>query len=240
MKTRRSILLALALTIGLRSLSLANGSNLNGLGTRAVSMGGAFVGAGRRLQRHLLEPGGPGRISRPGSCGFYGVDIIPSASYLMQVPDLDRPRDPGRCRVAEQALSVRTGRLLPADQRPDRRRRHRHLHPFRPRQPLGTGTISSTSRTIKWGWRPLTARLPWESKIGQVIRSRRRVSYKINDHVLHWRRPQRGLRHVLLEEVGRHRSPAAPVHHRPRPVRAKQQGWGFGATFGALFKPNTC
>ena len=43
-KTRNMFAFALLALLGLSPLALANGLNLNSLGSRALSMGGAFVG----------------------------------------------------------------------------------------------------------------------------------------------------------------------------------------------------
>ena len=85
MKKRRMLFFALLSLVGLGSLGLANGLNLNSLGTRALSMGGAFVGLADDFSAIFWNPAGMSQFNKR-YLGFYGTDIIPSGSYLLQIP----------------------------------------------------------------------------------------------------------------------------------------------------------
>jgi long-chain fatty acid transport protein len=60
--------------------AFGNGLNLNGLGTRAVTMGGAFVGLADDFSALYWNPAGLGFFEKP-TLGFNLFDVIPSASY---------------------------------------------------------------------------------------------------------------------------------------------------------------
>ena len=82
MKTRKSILLVVLLAAMLSSRSFANGLNLNGMGSRAVAMGGAFVALADDFSAAFWNPAGLSNF-KTRVLGFYGVDLIPSQTYVM-------------------------------------------------------------------------------------------------------------------------------------------------------------
>jgi len=63
---------------------LANGLNLNSLGTKAMTMGGAFVGLADDFSAIFWNPAGIAQFEQK-YFGFYGVDIIPSGTYKFSV-----------------------------------------------------------------------------------------------------------------------------------------------------------
>lgn len=76
-----AILFCLAI---LDSFVIANGLNLNSLGTRAMTMGGAFVGLADDFSAIYWNPAGIAQFKQ--KCfGFYGVDIIPSGTYKFSI-----------------------------------------------------------------------------------------------------------------------------------------------------------
>ncbi|MEE9389910.1 MAG: outer membrane protein transport protein, partial [Candidatus Aminicenantaceae bacterium] len=62
------------------SMALANGLNLNSLGSRALAMGGAFVGLADDFSAIYWNPAGIIQFKRK-YFGFYATDIIPSGTY---------------------------------------------------------------------------------------------------------------------------------------------------------------
>jgi len=63
--------------------AMANGLNLNSLGSKALSMGGAFVGLADDFSTIYWNPAGIARF-KTKSLGFYGTDIIPSGKYSFE------------------------------------------------------------------------------------------------------------------------------------------------------------
>ncbi len=74
-----------AALFALAPASFGNGLNLNSLGTRALSMGGAFVGLADDFTSVFWNPAGLTRI-RTAVFGVSGSDIIPSGTYTLTVP----------------------------------------------------------------------------------------------------------------------------------------------------------
>ena len=64
----------------LSSLAAANGLNLNSIGSRALSMGGAFVGLADDFSAAYWNPAGMAQFSKK-TFGFYASDVIPSMTY---------------------------------------------------------------------------------------------------------------------------------------------------------------
>jgi long-chain fatty acid transport protein len=236
MKTRKSIFLALLVTAGLSSLSFANGLNLNGLGSRAVAMGGAFVALADDFSAVFWNPAGLTNF-KTRTLGFYGVDLIPSASYLMQVP-------------------VQNGLLTLVDAKT--KTKHylgglgAYYQPINDQLVVGIGISTPSGLGATWdgnefiGLQDYELGLPagqhssvyqWESRIGKISISPA-AGYTINDMV--------SVGAALNIDYGMFslKRWAGAV-----PVAANQQldlgqyddsshGWGIGATFGVLVKAN--
>jgi long-chain fatty acid transport protein len=81
--SKRNSILALAALLVLPSLALANGLNLNGLGTRAQGMGGAFVGIADDFSAVFWNPAGAAGF-RKEMFGFYATDLMPRATYRLE------------------------------------------------------------------------------------------------------------------------------------------------------------
>ncbi len=62
-----------------------NGLNLNGLGTRAVTMGGAFIGLADDFSLAYWNPAGAAYFNRP-LLGSYITDLVPMNYYSLNIP----------------------------------------------------------------------------------------------------------------------------------------------------------
>lgn len=82
MKKGRLFLCIVTCSVLLSSLAFANGLNLNSLGTKALTMGGAFVGLADDFSTIYWNPAGIAQFNKQ-YFGFYGTDIIPSTKYKM-------------------------------------------------------------------------------------------------------------------------------------------------------------
>ena len=135
MKTRKSYSPCALALLGLSPLALANGLNLNSLGSRALSMGGAFVGAGRRLQRQFLEPGRHGAVSRPVP------RVLRNGRHPLRRAIFCRsPRRPACSTLVDAQTQTKhylSGCWLIISRSMTTGRGHRRLHPLRPRRLLG-------------------------------------------------------------------------------------------------------
>jgi len=78
------VLGAVVLLLYASPLLMANGLNLNGLGARAISMGGAFVGLADDYSAVFWNPAGIAHFKNK-TLGFSGDLIMPSASYEFTV-----------------------------------------------------------------------------------------------------------------------------------------------------------
>ena len=80
--SKRFLLKALAVVLVLPTFAPANGLNLNGLGSRAQGMGGAFVGIANDFSAVFWNPAGAAGF-RKEMFGFYATDLIPTATYRL-------------------------------------------------------------------------------------------------------------------------------------------------------------
>lgn len=87
MRRAKIFLTFLSCMVILNSGLMANGLNLNSLGTRAMAMGGAFVGLADDFSTIFWNPAGAAQFDKK-YFGFYGVDIIPSGTYNFTVGSL--------------------------------------------------------------------------------------------------------------------------------------------------------
>ena len=75
----------LGLTVGLCSGLYPNGFNLNSNGTKALTMGGAFIGLADDYSAVFWNPAGLTQMKQT-TLAFFGTDIIPKASYQFAIP----------------------------------------------------------------------------------------------------------------------------------------------------------
>jgi long-chain fatty acid transport protein len=76
----------LALAAALAVPALGNGLNLNGIGSRALAMGGAYVGLADDISAVFWNPAGLAAI-RSRAIGAYGMDVVPRGSYKLSLLD---------------------------------------------------------------------------------------------------------------------------------------------------------
>ncbi len=65
-----------------------NGLNLNSLGSKALSMGGAFIGLANDFSAIYWNPAGITQFDSP-YFGFYLTDVIPNGSYALSIAKID-------------------------------------------------------------------------------------------------------------------------------------------------------
>jgi long-chain fatty acid transport protein len=85
MKRFLKLSVILGLMVGLCSGLYPNGFNLNSNGTKALTMGGAFVGLADDYSAVFWNPAGLTQMKQT-TLAFFGTDIIPKATYQFGIP----------------------------------------------------------------------------------------------------------------------------------------------------------
>ncbi len=88
MKTLVRLSLAVILAAGLTTGLFANGLNLNGNGSKANAMGGAFVGLADDFSAAYWNPAGLAQMTT-ASFSLYGSDIMPFGTYQFDLAGID-------------------------------------------------------------------------------------------------------------------------------------------------------
>jgi len=227
LKTQRIFALALLAVLGLSPLALANGLNLNSLGSRALSMGGAFVGLADDYSAIFWNPAGMAQFDTR-YLGFYGTDVIPSGSYLFQVPAQD-----GLLTLVDaktQSKHYLSGLLA-------------YYHPINDYLVAGIGVYIPSGLGSSWDGNDFTGlsnktAYEWESKIGLVTISPG-VSYKINDMISVGATLNINYGMFSMKRWAGNTAIAQPPYTLDLgQFELNLKGWGLGATAGVLVKAN--
>ena len=88
MKNFLKSVVVFGLMLGLSSGLYSNGLNLNGNGSKAIGMGGAFVGLADDFSAVFWNPAGLTQMTEP-SLGLFVTDIIPSGGYEFDLLGID-------------------------------------------------------------------------------------------------------------------------------------------------------
>ena len=211
--------------LGLSSLALANGLNLNSLGSRALSMGGAFVGLADDYSAIFWNPAGMAQFDKR-YLGFYGTDVIPSGSYLLQVP-----APAGLLTVVDaktQSKHYLSGLLA-------------YYQPINEYLVAGVGVYIPSGLGSSWDGNDFAGlsnnvAYEWESKIGLVTISPG-VSYKINDMISVGATLNINYGMFSMKRWAGNTAIDQPVQVIDLgQYEMNLKGWGFGATAGVLVK----
>jgi long-chain fatty acid transport protein len=230
MKKGKLLFSIVTVLVFLNSLSFSNGLNLNGIGARAVAMGGAFVGLADDFTAVFWNPAGIAQFDKK-YFGFYGTDIIPSMSYMLEVPTIIGPV------TLADAESVSKHNLAGLAS---------YYHPVSENVVAGFAVYVPSGLGIEWKGEDLAAisgiipnpNIDWMSKIF-VITISPAIAFKVNEQFMIGAtlNINRGS-FKTAQYAGAAMHPLLPV-----PIDLGQQtlemtGWGFGATFGVLVKPS--
>jgi len=221
---KKFLLAALAVILVLPSTVPANGLNLNGLGSRAQGMGGAFVGIANDFSAVFWNPAGAAGF-RKEMFGFYATDLIPTATYrlpsMIEEPVVD----------AKTKTSHDLGGLAA------------YYKPLSSKIVVGLGIGTPSGLGTMWDGEDFTAitggtLYDWSSKVG-VVSISPLVAVKLNDIV------SVGATFNLNYGMLSLKMPAGIVlvGIPPDPLDLGQyeenmNGWGIGATFGVLVTPS--
>jgi long-chain fatty acid transport protein len=227
LKARSIFAFALLTLLGLCPLAQANGLNLNSLGSRALSMGGAFVGLADDYSAIFWNPAGMAQFDKR-YLGFYGTDVIPSGSYLLQVPS--QAGLVTRVDAKTQTKHYLSGLLA-------------YYQPINDYLVAGIGLYVPSGLGSSWkgddfsGLSDGTSYM-WESKIGLITISPG-VSYKINEMISVGATFNINYGTFSLNQwAGNTELPQPPYELDLGQYEMSLKGWGFGATLGVLVKPS--
>jgi long-chain fatty acid transport protein len=229
MKNRKVFFLVLLSICFLSSLAMANGLNLNSLGTRALAMGGAFVGLADDFSAIYWNPAGMALFQKK-YFGFYGTDLIPSSTYKL---DVDVPPVMTLVNARTETKHYLAGLAA-------------YYHPVSEKVVVGLGVYVPSGLGALWNGEdfallPVQAGLPanptvnWKSKIGMVTFSPA-LALKVNEKLSFG--ATFNINYAVFDI-----SMWAGATEAPMPVIDLSQyeesmtGWGYGATLGVLFKP---
>ncbi|UCC41781.1 MAG: outer membrane protein transport protein [Candidatus Aminicenantes bacterium] len=217
----------LVFLVFLSSMALANGLNLNSLGSRALAMGGAFVGLADDFSTIFWNPAGIALFDKK-YFGFYGVDIIPKGAYELS------PKIPGLGKFtlvnAETAAKHYLAGMVA------------YYHPVSENVVAGLSVYTPSGLGAKWDGADFAVianndpSIKWESKIGMVTIAPG-LAYKINDQVFVG--AALNINYAMFD-IAMHAG-AAEVDSLTVDLGQYEEsmnGWGYGATFGVLYKPN--
>jgi len=223
--SKKLLLAALTVVLVLPTFAPANGLNLNGLGSRAVAMGGAFVGIANDFSTVFWNPAGAAGF-RKEMFGFYVADLIPTATYRLtsmipEVPHVD----------AKTKTSHYLGGLAA------------YYKPLSSKVVVGLGIGTPSGLGTMWDggdFTPITGgtAYDWSSRVG-VVSISPLVAVKLSDIV------SVGATVNLNYGTFSLKMPAGIVlvGIPPDPLDLGQyeenmNGWGIGATFGVLVTPS--
>lgn len=222
MKKGRIILSLVASLLFLSSLATANGLNLNSLGSRALAMGGAFVGLADDFSAIYWNPAGIAQFDRP-YFGFYGTDIIPSGKYSLDLP-------------------LSTGGTFPLSAETEKIHFLAGLaalyYPLNENLVAGVGVYVPSGLGAKWDgadFTPLTfgTAYEWKSRIGMITISPA-LAFKVNDMISFG--ATLNINYAVFE-IETHAGDSE-LGIDIGQYDENMSGWGMGTTLGILVKPN--
>jgi len=216
---RDPLLAAIAILVMLPVMASANGLNLNGLGTRAQGMGGAFVSVADDFSAAFWNPAGAAGF-RKELFGFYAADLMPRASYYQFL-------EGGGTTDAKTPTQHYLGFL------------GGYYAPVGEKVVIGLAIGTPSGQGLMWNSQDFTGAggiaYDRSSKVG-IFSFSPLVAVKLNE----WLSAGVTL-NINLGTFGLKR-PGGALDLGAGPVSSGQYeetmtGWGFGATFGILAKP---
>jgi long-chain fatty acid transport protein len=224
MKTAKRILLTFSCLVFLSLSLMANGLNLNSLGTKALTMGGAFVGLADDFSAIFWNPAGIAHFKNK-YFGFYGTDIIPSGTYGLSIGGLP----------VVDAKTVTKNYLggMAA-----------YYHPINEKVVVGFGVYTPSGLGAEWEGKDFAAvaannpNIEWRSKIGLVTFSPA-IAFAINEKVSVG--AALNINYGMFDiafHAGTTEVPVPPYEVDMGQYDESMKGWGYGATFGVLVQPS--
>lgn len=220
MKRGKAFLAVLLVLPFLSSLALSNGLNLNGLGSKAVAMGGAFVGLADDFSAFFWNPAGIAQFKQV-TFGLSGDDIIPTGTYKFDLALVNAQTERKHYFVGMAAIFV----------------------PISENVVAGVGVYTPSGLGANWDGTDfatltLNKAYEWTSKIGVVTISPA-LAFKLNNQFFIG--VAVNINYGMFDistHAGKQNLPAPfpPLDLGQQKISLK--GWGYGATIGVLVKPS--
>ncbi len=222
--SKKSLIIGIAAVMTLPTLAAANGLNLNGLGTRAQAMGGAYVSLANDFSAVFWNPAGAAGF-RKDMFGFYALDLMPRATYFVDQTRI--PEEPPT--VDAKTPTAHYLGFLGA-----------YYKPIGSKVVVGLGISTPSGLGTKWDGQDFVrlsggTAFDWSSKIG-VFSVSPLVAVKLSDWLSVGATLNVNLGTFNLKMPGG----SADLGEGTVPLGQYEEqmtGWGFGATFGVMAKP---
>jgi len=223
MRKLKMILIGVMALSLLASLSMANGLNLNSLGSKALAMGGAFVGLADDYSTIFWNPAGMGFFNTM-NFGLYGAGIMPSGKYSLTVPIL-----------GEVVNTSSPSKLYPGGLAA-------FYYPITENLVAGIGVFTPAGLGASWtgedvrflNYPYLTKSYEWSSKIGMITIAPG-VAYRIGDMISVGATLNVNYAMFNISQWASYIT--SPIVFDLGQYSEESSGWGLGATFGVLVKP---
>ena len=228
--TKKILVAAVAALFLLPSFAPANGFNLNGLGSRAQGMGGAYVSLANDFSAVFWNPAGAAGFKQK-TFGFFANDLIPTNTYRLETAIFEVPRIDAQTKTSHY-IGLLAGFYLPVSSK----------------VVLGLGISTPSVYGTKWTGDDFTGlsngtSYSLMSKVA-VLSLSPMVAVKLGEAV------SLGAAINFNHGVFNLKKPAGTSSFPPQidgPVAAgvadlgqyeeTMSGWSFGMTFGLLVKP---
>jgi long-chain fatty acid transport protein len=205
----------------------ANGLNLNGVGSKAIAMGGAFIGQADDYSAIFWNPAGLVQMKKP-SLSFFVTDLMPTGTYAFPAYGID---------AQTKAGMYPSGALA-------------YFKPISEKLVIGIGAYVPAGSGAEWDvedLKPLSYNITkgkadntliWKSMIG-VISVSPVVSYKVSDQFSVGASLNINYAFMKLQKPATFRLVIPPFIDFRYAEQYKEDttALGFGATFGMMFKP---
>ncbi len=217
-------ILALAALALLPALASANGLSLNGLGTRAQGMGGAFVSIADDFSAVFWNPAGAAGFKQT-TFGFFAGDLMPRTTYRIFPEVSDFPTVDAKTKISHY-LSFLAG----------------YYKPVGDRIVLGLGIGTPSAQGVMWNgsdFAPISngATYDWSSRVYRFSFSPM-AAIKISDAISVGAALNIDYGNFSLKRWGGIASVADPFEAVDLgQYEEVMNGWGVGATFGVLVRP---
>lgn len=228
--TKKILIAAVAALFLLPLFAPANGFNLNGLGSRAQGMGGAYVSLANDFSAVFWNPAGAAGFKQK-TFGFFANDLIPTNTYLFdsaipEIPDIDAKTK------TSHYVGILAGFYVPVSSK----------------VVLGLGISTPSVYGTKWTGDDFTglaggASYSWMSKVA-VLSLSPMVAVKLGEAV------SLGAAINFNHGIFNIKKPAGTSSYPPQidgevaagladlgQYEETMGGWSFGATVGLLVKP---
>ncbi len=228
-KSRKNVrfLLTVALIICSGMFLSANGLNLNGVGSKAIAMGGAFIGQADDYSAVFWNPAGLSQMKK-SNISLFGTVLIPSGTYSFPAYGIDAKTKAG------MYPSGAIGYFKPLNEK--------LLVGIAAYVPAGSGASWDAKQLapLTYGITEGNAgnELLWKSMIG-VVSISPVVSYKLNDMFSVGATLNVNYAFMKLQKPATFRVTIPGVFDFKYAEQYEENttAWGFGATFGLMVKP---